>query len=182
MTKTSKIFLSILAGGSGALGMYYLLKFIKKRMQAIASEQNFDFDSAANFVISQEGFSATPYWDYSQWTWGYGTAAGYDQNNKPQGVISQANAKIALIDRLKTDYVKIATDLNSPISQNQMIALLDFSFNLGYGDAKKIVNYINSGATSDQITAKMQLYINAGGVASTDLIDRRAKESDLFLS
>ena len=77
-----------------------------KYKQARASERSFDFTDAVDFIKNQEGFSADAYWDNKQWSWGYGTAAGYDKNNKPPGTISMDQAEQDLSDYIKGSYIK----------------------------------------------------------------------------
>lgn len=171
-----------LAFGSGGFMFYFGIKYIRKMQQANQARNGFDFTNALNMIMNEEGFRASPYWDVRQWTWGYGTAAGYDKNNKPQGTISKAQAEQDVITDLKKYYVQIYMKLNKPISDNQMTAMLDFTFNLGIGDTYKLITNINNGYTAQQTADEINMYVYAGGNFSQDLADRRKKESDLYLS
>lgn len=153
-----------------------------KYKQARASERSFDFTDAIDFIKNQEGFSADPYWDNKRWSWGYGTAAGYDKNNKPPGTISMGQAEQDLLDYVKGSYIKITMALNSPLSHNQMTALLDFDYNEGFGSTLKIIKNINNGYTAQQTADEMNEYVYSGGLLNNDLVKRRQDEARLYLS
>ena len=131
------------------------------------------------FIPLVEGFSPVPIWDYSQWSWGYGTAAGYDPNVKPQGTITREKAWIdakRVIDDNK-DYLQ--RYLNKSLSGNQWAALLSFTYNCGPAAGKKIVDTINAGSTADVVT-RMSKYVYANGQYLAGLAARRKKETDLY--
>lgn len=178
--------LKILFGVSAVGGISYLAYYLFKRGQKLKivdnSMSSFDFNPAMDFIMKNESFSATPYFDIKQWSWGYGTAAGYDMSSKPAGTISQAQAQSDLLDVIHGLYQKIMMRLTKPVTANQMTALLDFGYNLGWGDLKKIIDNINNGYTAQQTADEINLYIYAGGNINSGLVDRRNKESNLYLS
>ena len=131
------------------------------------------------FVPKVEGFLSTPVWDYKQWSWGYGTAAGYDRNNKPAGSITRERAFAEMMAVFNSHYQALAPLVKKKLNANQWAALLSFSFNCGVGNAKNIVETINSGTVAD-VVARMQKYIYAGGVRNDGLVNRRKKETDLY--
>jgi lysozyme len=132
--------------------------------------------SAADFIISFEGFSASPYPDVSRWSWGYGTQAPGSS-----GAITEQQAKIALQQYVQADYNYLLPLLTVNLNNNQWTALLDFSYNLGRGSAEEIIDTINSGDISG-LESEWKSYNHAGGVVSSNLTSRRAAEWQLFNS
>ena len=74
-----------------------------------------------------EGFHATPYWDYSQWTIGYGSKA----ESKDQTVTPE-EAERLLKEQLAANYEKTVNNFCSKIgkqpTQNQFDALVSFTY------------------------------------------------------
>ena len=135
-----------------------------------------------NFLPAWEGFSATPYWDYRQWSWGYGTkvpGSVNDRNIVPTGTISRAQAIIDAFKHIESDYHDLSKLITVTLNANQWAALLSFSYNLGVGNADNLVANINSNNIA-ALQTQWNLYINAGGVPIQQLIDRRAAEWQLF--
>jgi len=182
MSTGGKIILGLAVGGSFGALAYWLFKKARKYQTVKTNEKAFDFTDALNMVKQEEGFRATPYWDNTQWTWGYGTAAGYNKSQKPSGTITQAQATLDALAFLQNLYTKIGMRLTVPVNHNQMTALLDFGFNLGPGNLNTVLDNINAGYTPQETAAEINLYVNSGGVPNDTLIARRGRESDLYLS
>jgi GH24 family phage-related lysozyme (muramidase) len=139
-----------------------------------------DFRSVLQtFIPSVENFSAYPVWDYDQWSWGYGTAAGYDPNNKPKGTISKSRAFTDMMHVLNANYKYLAPLIKIKLNGNQWAALLSFSYNLGPYQADNLITNINSGNDAALFT-QWRKYVYAGGVKSQGLINRREKEIALW--
>lgn len=132
-----------------------------------------------NFIPLVEGYSPTPIWDYSQWSWGYGTAAGYDPNKKPAGTISRERAWQEALQVINSHASQLIPTVKANLNKNQAAALLSFSYNCGTGNAKNIVQTINSGTVAD-VVARMKKYVYAGGKYNQGLANRRQKETDLY--
>ena len=134
-------------------------------------------DKATQLLMQLEGFSAKSYWDYKQYTWGFGTKApGKD------AVISRQNATAELQARLKADLLRIQSLLKKPVSENAQVALLSFGYNAGIGAAQQMVSDINAGKSMAIVAARMSLYVNAGGRINDDLVKRRQTETSLLIS
>lgn len=133
------------------------------------------------FIPSVEGFSAVPYWDVKQWTWGYGTAAGFDPNKKPTGTITRAQAFDDMIQHLQKDFSYLFPLVKRQLNPNQWAALLSFSYNLGPGNADNLLPNINSGNDAALFT-QWRKYNKAGGVVNENLKQRREKEIALWLT
>jgi GH24 family phage-related lysozyme (muramidase) len=88
-----------------------------------------------DMIKDVEGFSATPYWDVSQWTIGYGTACGYKWNDKPDMTVSREEAEKMLLLDVSDKYCRIVNEYCASIgrqpNQQQFDALVDFTYNLG---------------------------------------------------
>lgn len=134
-----------------------------------------------SFIPSVEGFLAKPIWDYKQWSWGYGTAAGFDPNKKPTGTITREKAWQEALKVITDHYNQLSPLLTKTLNPNQWAALLSFSYNAGPGNAKKIIQTINTGTTADVVT-RMKKYVVAGDQTNAGLVTRRKKETDLYQS
>jgi lysozyme len=136
-----------------------------------------------SFLPQVEGFSATPYWDYKQWSWGYGTkvpGSANDPAQNPGGTITREQAIVAAIDHVRNDYLYLKPLISVSLSPNRWAALLSFSYNLGPANADNLVPNINK---QDTVALQNQWmsYVHAGGVVLPSLIDRRAKEWSLWM-
>lgn len=135
------------------------------------------------FLPPLEGFSAAPYWDYKQWSWGYGTkvpGSGTDPNVKPAGTVTRAQAWIYAMEHLQNDFNYLSKLITVPLSANRWAALLSFSYNLGPGNADNLISNINKQDNS-ALQSQWMSYVYAGGVVMPALIDRRAKEWSLWM-
>lgn len=129
-----------------------------------------------SFIPGVEGFSSKPYWDISRWSWGYGTQAP-----GPTGTITREQAFSDMLSHLMDDYNKLSDQVTTSLNVNQWTALLSFSYNLGVGNAEKLVPLINSGDNGG-LGVKWNQYVYAGGKVNQDLVARRQKEWDLWNS
>jgi len=148
----------------------------------------FAFASASNilsnFLPAWEGFRSYPYWDYKQWSWGYGTRVPGsidDRYMNPGGTITREQAMKDAMSHALRDYNYLKPLITIPLNKNQWAALLSFSYNLGRGNADNLIPNINAG-NLDALENQWKQYINAGGVPNDDLIERRADEWSLFIS
>jgi len=132
-----------------------------------------------SFIPSVESYTPYPVWDNKQWSWGYGTAAGYDINNKPTGTITPEQAMSELIRVGTEHYNYLSPKITRQLNANQWAALLSFSYNLGPGTANKLVPYINSG-NQDALFNEWRKYVHSNNKVSTGLTIRREKEIALW--
>lgn len=128
------------------------------------------FDMAASFIIPFEGFLSTPKWDNKQYSWGYGTAAP-----SSTGTITPEQARADLITHVQSDYAYLSPMITRNLSLYQWVALLDFSYQLGAGNAENLVDDINAGNDA-VLEPHWKEYILVSGAVSQDSIDRRAAE------
>lgn len=128
------------------------------------------------FVPTLEGFRSTPYWDVNAWRWGYGTPAP-----GPSGSITRAQALVEMDTRLKSDYDYLSSLVTRPLSSNRWAALLAFSYNVGKYSADNLVANINAGDEA-ALETQWKKYVYSDGVVNDTLIDRRAREWDMWQS
>lgn len=142
-----------------------------------------------DLIKEAEGFSQYKYWDYSQWTIGYGTGVGADEY--PDG-ITEKEAEQLLKDALGTyeGYVnKFADKYDIELKQNQFDALVSLSYNMGniwsaYDDFD-LKNYLIDGSEKHsflEIAKGFGEWRKAGGSVLQGLVNRREEETKLFLS
>lgn len=142
-----------------------------------------------DLIKQTEGFSQYKYWDYSQWTIGYGTGVGADEY--PDG-ITKAEAENLLKNALATyeGYVnKFANKYSISLKQNQFDAMVSLSYNMGniwsvYDDFD-LKNYIIDGSEKHsflEIAKGFGEWRVAGGNVLQGLVTRREDEAKLFLS
>lgn len=136
------------------------------------------------FLRLWEDFSATPYWDVSRWSWGYGTRVPGSTDNKairPSGTITQSQAMMDALVVVNHDYTYLKNLITVPLGAQQWAALLSFSYNLGPGDADNLVPNINAQDYA-ALETQWKKYVYAGGVVNSDLVERRDAEWTLFSS
>lgn len=145
---------------------------------------------AIALLKKEEGFSRTPYWDYSQWTVGYGTAcpedkrAEYTANGIPE---EEAEALLKQhIARFENELYKFMDRAGVTLSQQQFDALLLFSYNCGsswtYQTTSNIYRAVASGAGGNLLIDGLTRWCNAGGQIKTYLLRRRQSEANIYLN
>ena len=138
---------------------------------------------------SKEGFRATAYWDYSQYSIGYGSACTKDEY--PNG-ITEAQADILLREMLQGFEKKLdsfLTENSISLSDNQYDALISLSYNIGSGWMKNsaLSALLKSGFYStNELASAMGIWCHvkeSGGdyVIHDGLVSRRMAELRVFL-
>lgn len=137
-----------------------------------------------------EGFSAKPYWDYAQYSIGYGTKCPDDilaAYNKYGTTITEEKATELLIAALPKyeDAVNwLAKQYNLTFSQHQFDALVSFTYNCGTSWVYETDGYFNravrEGKSSSALLYGMCLWSSAGG--EYILIKRRLSEANMYLN
>ncbi len=153
--------------------------------------------AAANFTVSQqlidvvkhmEGFSEKPYWDYAQWTVGYGTRCPDDklEEYKANGIPrdeAEALLKQAM-NRFQTAVNNFANKYKLNLKQHQFDALVSFSYNCGEGWMSETTGYFNqavrSGNTGSAFLYGICLFSTAGGEYM--LVERRLAEANMYIN
>lgn len=133
-----------------------------------------------------EGFHATPYWDYAQWTIGYGCSAGTGSSPSISSVTPE-EAEALLKEQLKSyeSYVNnYCKKIKKQPSQNQFDALLSFTYNLGSGWMNQICQldtWLRNPTTEIALVNAMGQWVRAGGKILYGLVQRRMREAIVFL-
>lgn len=143
-----------------------------KQMNAEVSTGNNALAKAANMIAGHEKFMPNAYWDYKQHSVGYGTRA-----SSPDQTVTKQEAKTMLQDWIKKDYNRLLKKLAVDLNDNQMAALLSFSYNAGIGSAMNVVDMLNKGAY-DQARNYMNSIVHAGGKKLSGLVKRREAETN----
>ncbi len=145
---------------------------------------------AIRILKAEEGFSSKPYWDYAQWTVGYGTKCPDDKLEYYQkNGITEEEAEALLrtyVARFESELRKFMEKTGVKLNQNQFDALLLFSYNCGtawsYDTNGGLYNAIVSGATGNRLIDAFSRWCNAGGEIKTFLLRRRLSEANMYLN
>lgn len=145
-------------------------------------------DKMVDVLKTVEGFAAKPYWDYSQYTVGYGTKcpddklAYYQQNG-----ITKAEAEKLLqkeLDGFETSVNGFATKHGLTLKQQQFDALVSFTYNCGASWMDDTNGYFNTaireGETGSRLVYGFCLYSMAGN--QYILQERRLCEANMYLN
>lgn len=135
-----------------------------------------------------EGFYSKPYLDpVSIPTIGYGVI------KYPDGKLVTMNDK-SITEKQASDMLQVLIDktyapaVNSQVkvqlNQNQIDALISFTYNLGETNLSKstLLRKINANPCDPTIAAEFAKWVNAGGKKLNGLVRRRKAESDLYFS
>lgn len=127
-----------------------------------------------------EGFSLVSYQDVvGIWTIGWGHTP-----SNPNCTITQEVAERLLRSDAELACKQVLSVVSVPLNQNQLDALISFTFNLGIGNLKEstLLSKLNSGTVpKEEVAVEFLRWVKAGGKIVTGLVNRRAEEHDLFL-
>lgn len=143
--------------------------------------------SLVDVLKKMEGFSRKPYWDYKQWTVGYGTRCPDDKLKEYQdNGISDEEAEELLFQELRgfeNAVNRYAEKNNVTFKQNEFDALVSFSYNVGAAWSTDtdgtLYNLIAAGDHGPKLVHRMSLYCRAG--SEYILIHRRMAEIQMYL-
>lgn len=138
-----------------------------------------------DLVKAFEGFRADPYQDSAGfWTQGFGhkdaTAPVCMECTTP---VTKDQATAMLVNDLNHVLNIIQPHITGALTENQLAAILSFSFNLGpyafiNSTMLKQINAGNSSAAAEQFA----LWVHAGGQVEPGLVSRREAEQKLFMT
>ena len=157
---------------------------------AFASSDMTASKSCVKFIKEVEGFSPQPYYDYSQYTVGYGTKCPDDKFSEyMSNGISKEEAEELLEEELaeieKTLNEKLIDKYNLSFEQHEFDALVSFSYNIGAGWTtydSTLRSAILNHADENEFVYAFGLYCTAGGKYLPGLITRRLCEANMFLN
>ena len=147
-------------------------------------------DEAIRILKLEEGFSTYPYWDYAQWTVGYGTKCPDDklEEYRQNGISEEAAEELLrdFIANFESELHSFMVRTGRQLSQQEFDALMLFSYNCGTGwayDANGgLYNAVVSGATGSKLVNAFARWCNAGGQIKTFLLRRRLCEANIYLN
>ena len=147
-------------------------------------------ESCIDFIKTVEGFSSKPYFDYAQYTVGYGTRCPDEKYSEYMANGIPRNEAEALlqeeISEIESDlHQKFIEKYNLTLTQHQFDALVSFSYNIGTGWVtydSSLRNAILNNADSDELVYAFGLYCTAGGKYLPGLITRRLCEANMYLN
>lgn len=140
-------------------------------------------------VLKQlEGFVAKPYWDYKQWSVGYGSRCPDDKLAEYQERgITKEEAEVLMLQELASfekELQAFIAKYQLQLTQNQYDALVSFSYNCGGGwmseTTGNMYNAIISGDTGAKLAYSMLLWSKAGSTYA--LRYRRIVELNMYLN
>lgn len=140
------------------------------------------------FVKQKEGFQPKAYWDYAQYSIGYGSACGKD--DYPNG-ITEAQADVLLremLQRFEEKLDKFLTENNIVLTDNQYDALVSLTYNIGTGWMKEsaLAALLKTGVyTTNEFASAVGIWCHVTSNGSTSIHDglvaRRIAEINVFL-
>lgn len=158
-----------------------------------ASAEQMDVSDEFLVLLKQfEGFSGTPYWDYSQYSIGYGSFCSYTQDETywkyVETPISEEEATEKLIQQLQSYINQVRWFLNTynlTVEQHQFDALVSFTYNCGGGWTTETTGYfhnaVKSGNLGNQFLYGINLFSRAGELDYI-LISRRMSEANMYIN
>lgn len=131
-----------------------------------------------------EGFRAYKYWDYTQYTIGYGTrCSGGDYPNGISRSEAERQLKIYLTT-FENEVNAFFKRIGRQPTQQQFDAMMDFTYNLGggwtYRDDYLICKVLKSGASDMEVVRALGSWCHAGSSINTTLAVRRIIDAIIF--
>lgn len=139
--------------------------------------------NAIDLIKKYEGFRPQSYQDsVGVWTIGYGTTIINNQPVKQGMTITQDKALQLVQQEVNKLWSQIESILKVKINDNQMNALVDFAYNLGFNALKNstLMRLINE-SKFDKAANEFPRWVYAGGKVLPGLVKRREAEKQLFI-
>jgi lysozyme len=138
-------------------------------------------------ICDFEGFRATPYLcSAAVPTIGYGNTF-YPDGTKVKMTDKAISREYAfeifryICDKFENDVKKL---INCKLNNNQLAALLSFTYNVGVGNFKNstLLKKVNANPNDPTIKDEFMRWTKAGGKEISGLVIRRKKESEVYLT
>jgi lysozyme len=181
MTKNKKAVLGILATA-------IILYMLRKQIATALNKTPFGAisDKIFNVISSFEGFDQIAVPDVTGYAVGYGSHYNWDKQRQVQkgDIIDKATAKQWLLNDAQKDYSFVQSIVQVPITDNQLLALSSFSYNVGRGNLQNstLLKMLNGGYNIPSVASEFDKWVYSAGVKSDGLKKRRQAEKQLFLS
>ena len=177
--------------GSFLMSLIILLGVLFLSVPTVYAQSDLTTSEECISLIKEfEGFSKNAFFDYSQWSIGYGTAC--NKSDYPNGITREKadellRANLATLEKTVNKFAK-SNGLN--LSQHQFDALISFSYNVGSSwmyDNKQVITkaVINGSGGNDFLFALTRWCIvteNGTRKIATSLINRRLIEANMYLN
>lgn len=140
------------------------------------------------FIKSREGFSAKAYWDYAQYSIGYGSRC--EKNEYPDGITEQQADRLlrARLLQFEEKVSAFCEENDLSLSDSQYDALVSLSYNVGVSwmSSSRLAQLIRSGSyTTNELASAIGIWCHVTQSGKTEisqgLITRRMLELKLFL-
>ena len=146
-------------------------------------------EKMVKLIEQMEGFDAVPFWDYSQWTVGFGSRCPDEDLDRyrENGITPEEADQL-----MRGELAKFVTDVNSfmvrnqiQLEQHQFDALVSFVYNVGASvlknDNSTVIKAIVNGAEGNDFMFAMGQWCSAGGDFLYGLLRRRMMEANIYL-
>ena len=182
-----KRLLSVALAAVLALGVFSVL--LARPAKATAVSKMTVSEEMVEMLKGMEGFDAVPFWDYSQWTVGFGsTCPEEDRARYTAEGISPEEAHLLMLDQL----AEFEADVNAfmvknqlQLTQNQFDALVSFVYNVGSAvlrnNESTVIQAILNGAEGNDFLYAIGQWCAAGGDFLYGLLRRRMMEAYMYL-
>lgn len=140
--------------------------------------------NAIDLIKKYEGFSPQAYQDsVGVWTIGYGTTRINGEPVKAGMTISREQALQYVQQEVNKLWSQIESITKVSLNENQMNALVDFAYNLGFNALKTstLMKYVNE-SKFEKAADEFGRWVFAGGKVLPGLVKRREAEKRLFLT
>ena len=142
-------------------------------------------ENCIELIKEFEGFSARAFYDYNQYSIGYGTACKY--NEYPNGITQEKADELLRAELVKSEEKvnAFASKYGLRLSQQQFDALMSFTYNLGtnwMNNESTFRTAVIQGAKGNDFIFAITMWCNAGGKVITGLVQRRLAEANLYLN
>lgn len=139
-------------------------------------------ENAVQAIQQFESYHQKPYWDYKQWSVGYGTKA-----SGPDDVLSgKEEAVQRQLQEMQQYEDAVRKNIRVPLTQNQYDALVSFTYNVGPGGVQgsTVQKRLNAGdykGAADAMLMWNKATVNGKKQVLRGLTNRRKAERKLFL-
>lgn len=145
-------------------------------------------DQLIEVTKRMEGFAAYPYWDYTQWTVGYGTKCPDDklEEYKKNGITEEIavellHEEMKIFEKEVNDFAK---KYNLTFNQHQFDALVSLSYNCGGNWTREENGWLSLAVRSGDMGNDLIYAMSLHSKAHTDyvLIKRRLSEANMYIN
>ena len=146
-------------------------------------------DAFIEVLKTMEGFHPVAYWDYSQWTIGYGTKCPdgkekFYTNENPmtqEEAVALMHEELAYFEKTVNNY---AEKYGLKLKQHQFDALVSFSYNCGGAWTKDVEGYLNVAIRKGDMGNAFIYGMVLWSKANTDylLVNRRKCEANMYIN